>query len=133
MTRRRRRNPDMGGFTAKDLIVLGGVGVGAYLLYQLFQGAKNVGASAAAAVGGAYTNTVSSAGNVLNNWLGPSLIGTNVYYTAIFPDGSSHAVPSNTVDANGNFTWTGYPAGSSPAQNLTLAQDANGNWLALST
>jgi hypothetical protein len=115
----------------EDLLKLAGIGVAVYLVYQLLQAGKNAASAAGAAVSNAYNSTVSDTGNILNNWFGPALTGTNKYYTAIFPDGTSHAVPSNIVSANGAFTWTGYPAGSLPPVALTLAQDANGNWLAL--
>jgi|HubBroStandDraft_2_1064218.scaffolds.fasta_scaffold71702_4 hypothetical protein len=107
-------------------LLLIGAGVAAvYLLY------KKVGAAAQAA-GAAYTDTVNKTSDVLSWLFGPAVTLPNVFYTVVFEDGSSHAVPANTVDANGNFTWTGYPAGSQQPQQLQLLVSNDGTKYAIS-
>lgn len=114
----------------ETVLTVAAVGVGAYLVYKLF----NTAASAAGAVGAAvqqgYQSTVSALGSGLYKLFGPADIGTNLYYTVTFPDNSRHAVPSNTVDSTGAFTWTGYPPGSVAPQALQLVKDSNGQWYA---
>jgi hypothetical protein len=123
----------------EDVMLVVGLAAGGYALYKLFSVASSAAGavgSAVSAVGAAasnaYQSTVSAVGSGLFSLFGPSDVGTNMYYTVAFPDQSHHAVPSNTVDADGNFVWTGYPPGSTPAITLTLVKDSMGNWWATS-
>lgn len=114
MSRRRRKNPDNWMST---LLIVGAVGFVAYLLWQKLSGA-------AASVGAATTSAGNSVGTSLFNLFNPSANPTQVanaasippgsvtspgqvYYTAVFPDGSSHAIDASTVMSDGSFTYNG--------------------------
>jgi hypothetical protein len=61
---------------------------------------------------GAATNTVlGGVPSMIGEWLGgvfsPGSAGSMTYWRVIFPDGAAHAVASDTVAANGAFTYGG--------------------------
>lgn len=107
-----------------DLVILGVLGIAAYFLYSKAT-------AAAKAAGAAYTGTVNSFSDWLSNTFGPSA-NLPTFYTVTFPDATTHAVNSNTVDSQGNFTWTGYPAGSQPAQDYQIIIGSDGAKYAIS-
>ena len=113
---------------AETLLTLGVVGAVLYLGYKALSAGAQAATTAAAAVGQAFTSTQDALASGLYSLFGPTEnFGPTTYYTVTFPDGSRHAVGSDIVNASGQFTWTGYPAGSQPAQQLTIVVDANGN------
>jgi hypothetical protein len=123
----------------QDLVLLGGLVLVGYVLYKVFgavsaaAGAASAGAKAVGAtVKGGYTATVDALSSGLYSAFGPADVGTSVYYLVNFPDGTRHAVPSNTVDAQGNFTWTGFPPNSQDPLQLILVKDKSGAWFATS-
>lgn len=103
------------------------IGAGAVLAYILYKKATAV----TQAAGAAYTGTVNTVSDALSSLFGPAVTASGTYYTVIFPDGSTHAVPGNTVDAQGNFTWTGYPAGSQSPQALQIFLASDGTKYAI--
>lgn len=112
------------------LLWLGAGGVLAYLLYRKASAAVSAVTGAAGAAYGGAVNTVS---DTLSNFFGPSpTAATATFYIVIFPDGTRNAVPANTVDAQGNFNWTGYPPGSLPAQSYQIFVGSDGTKYALS-
>jgi hypothetical protein len=121
----------------QDVVLVLGLAVAGYVVYKLFSAASSaagaVGAAASAvgtAAANAYQSTVSAVASGFYAVFGPADIGSSTYYLVNFPDGARHAVPGNTVDSSGNFTWTGYPPGSQPAMALTLVKDSSGAWYA---
>jgi Na+/phosphate symporter len=107
------------------------IGVGAVVAYLLYAKATAAAKAAAAAAGQAYTGSVNTVSDALSSIFGSAVTLPGTFYTAVFEDGTSHAIPANTVDANGNFTWTGYPAGSQLPQALQLTT-INGTRYAIS-
>lgn len=71
-----------------DALVLGALGVGAYLFFK----SKNV-----------LTNTGEQIGGGLFDLLNPGAAGESLFYTVTFPSGDKHAVPSNSVSSDGTF------------------------------
>lgn len=105
------------------------IGAGAVVAYYLYTKAT----AAAKAAGVAYTGSVNTVSDFLTTLFGPATTAANaVFYTVIFEDGTRNAVPASTVDSNGNFTWTGYPAGSQPAQALQILVGTDGTKYAIS-
>lgn len=129
----------LGTSQTQDYVLLAALALGAYVLYKVFSAASAVAGAASAgakavgqAVSSAYTNTVDAVSSGLYAAFGPADVGTSVYFLVNFPNGARHAVPSNTVDGSGNFTWTGYPPGSQQPIQLTLVKDQTGAWFATS-
>lgn len=132
----------MGTSATQDYVLLAALAVAGYLVYQLVKGIKATGAAiggAAGAIGGAvstaYSTTTDALGSGLYKIFGPDdakALGSMTYFMVNFPDGLRHAVPANTVNASGLFTWTGYPPGSQPSIILTLVKDNSGAWYATS-
>lgn len=127
----------LGTTNTQDFVLLGIVALAGYVIYNLVQGVKTAAdevGTAASAVGRvaatAYTSTVDAVASGLYALFGPADVGTSMYFTTAFPDGSHHAVPSNIVDSDGIFNWTGYPAGSEPPVTLRLVKDSSGHWFA---
>lgn len=113
---------------AENLLTVGLVGVGLYAAYKLLSAGSKVVSTAAGAVGQAFTSTQDALASGLYSLFGPTEnFGSTTYYTVTFPDGSRHAVGADLVDGSGQFTWTGYPAGSQPPQQLQIVVDASGN------
>ena len=85
----------------RNLLLLGGLAVGAYFLITGWL------TTGVAAVSTALTAT----GTTIGGWLwslfnGDAGATNSVYHITTFPDGSSHAVSSDWVNAgNGQFTW----------------------------
>ena len=119
-------------------LLIAGLGVGGYLLYKIWNTATNpnagtpyegtgiVGTAANImnqASGGALAATGTSIGGTLFQWINPAPGGPMIYYTTLFPDGTSNAVPSTSVDSNGNFTYNGAA--------YLMQLDANGNHVAV--
>lgn len=118
-----RRNPDTIG-SIKDILILGGIGYGIYLILQISNKAPK-------AVATAYNTAVNWTSDLFTSWFGPDEVGTNTYHLVTFQDdGSRHAVGANVVNTNGQFTWTGYPPGSQDATTYQLGKDSDGNWVA---
>jgi hypothetical protein len=109
-----------------DLLLLG---AGAVLAYVLYKKATAV----TQAAGAAYTGSVNTVSDWISSLFGPSATAAGAtYYTVVFEDGTSHAVPASSVSNTGVFTWTGYPAGSQPAQQLSLLVGSDGTKYAVS-
>lgn len=112
-------------------LVLLGVGAAiAYYLYTKASAAVGVVAKAADAV---YQGTVTDTSDVLTDLFGPAITSSSVDYIVTFPDGSRNAIPANTVDASGNFTWTGYPSGTLPAASYQIQVGSDGTKYAIAT
>lgn len=120
------------------LLLVAGLGVGGYLLYKLYNTVTNpnagtpyegtgiVGTAANilnTASGGALAATGTSISGALFNWFNPNPAGTMVFYTTQFPDGTMNAVPSDTLDGQGNFNYNGAA--------YIMKQDASGNHVAV--
>lgn len=125
----------LGTTRTQDFVLLGAIALLGYVIYNIVTGIKT-GAAAigagAAAVGSALTTTGNALGSGLYALFGPSdaqILGNMVYLTVTFPDGR-HAVPANTVNSDGTFTWTGYPSGTANPVTYQLVKDTNGNWFA---
>lgn len=110
--------------TSNTLVLVGG----AILAYFLYKKAT----AATAAVGQAYNTSVNTVSDALSAFFGPAVTLSSIYYTTTFPDGSTHAVPGNSVDSAGNFIWTGYPAGSLPGAQYQLMVGSDGTKYAVS-
>jgi hypothetical protein len=119
----------------QDYVLLAGIAFVGYIVYQVVQGVKQIpkaATAAAAAVKAAYTSTVDATANDLYILFGPddaAALGSWIYLTVTFPDGR-HAVPGNSVNADGSFVWTGYPPGTQAPITLQLVKDQQGNWYA---
>lgn len=132
----------LGTSSTQDYVLLGVVALVGYVLYEVVKGIRATGAAVGAAVGAAthaaasaYTDTTSALGSGLYSLFGPDdkkLLGSMSYFLVNFPDGTRHAVPNNSVNASGMFTWTGYPPNSQPDLVLTLVKDNQGAWYATS-
>jgi hypothetical protein len=85
---------------AEGLVVLAAVGVGGWLLYQIFQTIKTVGTGAAAAA----TAAGNAVGGSIYQTLHPNAAGASVTYIATLPDGTKTAVNNNALDSNNYFT-----------------------------
>lgn len=110
-----------------NLVLIGAGAIAVYLLY-------NKAAAAAKVVNAAYGGAVLTFSDWLSSAFGPSTTAANaVFYTVVFEDGTSHAVPASSVDSSGNFIWTGYPAGSQAAQALQLLVGSDGTKYAISS
>lgn len=115
----------LGTSKTQDYVLLAGLALVGYVLYKVFGAVSTVASgvgSAVSAVGGALTNTGEAIGSGLYDLVHPNELGSMDYLVVSFPDGK-HAVPADSVNANGLFTWTGYPAGSQSPQVLTLVKD----------
>jgi hypothetical protein len=112
------------------LLWLGGGAVIAYILYSKASAAA---AAVAAGVSSAYTGSVNTVSDAMSSLFGPTLNLSSVYYTVTFPDGSRNAIPGNTVDSSGNFTWTGFPAGSQPATQYQIMVGSDGTKYAIAS
>lgn len=77
---------------------IGGIGYLVLKTIGLFKSASDVLTSAGSAAGGA-----------VYEWLHPNAVGETIFYTARFPDGSFHTVPSLSVASDGTFTNKGSP------------------------
>lgn len=102
------------------------LGVGAIVAYFLYTRAT----AAAKAVGAGYNASVLTFSDWLSSAFGPTA-QLPTFYTVTFDDGTKHAVNSSLVDSSGNFTWTGYPAGSQPVQALQLMVGSDGTKYAI--
>lgn len=111
------------------LLLLGG---GALLAYLLYSKATQAAAAVAAGTTAAYNGSVNTVSDFISSLFGPSVTSPSMFYTVVFEDGTSHAVAANTVDASGNFNWTGYPPGTIPAQRLQLLVASDGTKYAIS-
>jgi hypothetical protein len=115
MSRRRRRNPDMG---SKDWLVLAGIGLGGYLLYRFFGKAKTLATQATAPIAAGIANAIVSLTaqpqmDVLGNIILPDgSDGGPLSATTVYSDNSGGVFVKTT---NGDV----YRVGKS---------DANGNW-----
>lgn len=121
----------LGTSQTQDFVLLGAIALAAYVLYNLVSGVKAL-APGVAAAANALTSTGAAIGSGLYSLFGPSdaqILGETTFLTVAFPDGS-HAVPASTVNSDGTFSWTGYPAGSQPPATYQLVKDANGHWFA---
>lgn len=121
----------LGTTQTQDFVLLGGMVLVGYVLYNLILGIKTAGAGVVAA-GKALTSVGDALGSGLYTLFGPSdaqILGETVYLTVAFPDGR-HAVPSSSVNPDGTFTWTGYPPGSMSPVTYQLVKDASNQWYA---
>jgi len=75
------------------------LGIAGALVYAI---AKVTGA--AGATGRALSSVGSAIGSGLYEFFHPNAAGESLYYTATFPDGSRHAIPSSAVNSSGIFT-----------------------------
>lgn len=115
------------GVDFRLLLGLAAVGAGLYLVSKVW----GVGKTVSAGVASAYTGAVNTTSDWLTHWFGPSLTGSDLYHTVIFPDLSSHAVAASIVDpSSGLFNWSGYPPGSQPEYTYQL-QLIDGLWYAV--
>jgi len=122
------------------VVVAGAVIAASYVIYQIFstaqKGFSTVQSAAGAVVdaaGNAYTSARDAVASGLYALFGPEdRSGPNTYYTITFPDGLRHAIGADVVDANGNFTWTGFPVGSSAPVKLRIVKDSSGAKFAVS-
>lgn len=62
-----------------------------------------IGAATDAVSGG----VLSAVGEKISSWFTPTQTGADLYFRTIFPDASVGAVPSNSIDAQGYFTYKG--------------------------
>lgn len=125
----------MGTTQTQDLILLGVLVIGGYLVYELIQGVKAtttaLGTAATSLYKGAQTVTAPVATALANAWMAMQpASGMSVLGNVIFPDGSQVPLSQLTVkqDSLGNV----YVA--SPASGLLLQlqpSDANGNYPAV--
>lgn len=99
----------------KDWVMLGALGLGAYLLYRLL--------GVAEAVPKFLTSTGETIGGALFDWINPNAGASDTYYNVAFPDATRHSVPSSTVNALGAFSYKGV--------SYILKTDAKGNHVAL--
>lgn len=121
----------LGTTQTQDFVLLGALALGAYVLYNLVQGVK-ASANVIGAAAQGLTSTGAALGSGLYALFGPSdaqVLGTMKFLTVTFPDGG-HAVPADSVNADGTFIWTGYPAGSQSPATYQLVKDANNRWFA---
>lgn len=111
----------------------------AYLVYKfapniesLFKGVSTAASTAVNAATTAQQSAASSIADAALNITGQTVTPSDLIdYWVTFDDGSQAYVPGSTVDSNGDFTWTGYPAGSQEAQSCTLFQAADGSYNAV--
>lgn len=108
-----------------NVLLVGGAAVALYLLYKSTT-------AAAKAVGAGYNASVNTVSDALTSLFGPAVTIAGTMYVVTFPDGSRHAVDASTVDASGNFSWSGYPAGSQAAQQLQIMVGSDGTKYAVS-
>ena len=125
----------LGTTQTQDFVLLGAIALLGYVVYNIVSGVK-AGAQAVGAGAQAVANALTSTGNAIGSGLyslfGPTdaqALGETVFLTVSFPDGR-HAVPSGTINPDGTFAWSGYPAGSQPVNTYQLVKDANGAWYA---
>lgn len=117
---RRRRNPSRlhvareflprSSQATDKVLQVGVIAVGGYLVWKLFQLVTGIGEGATAIVKGVGTlpRTIGEAiGSGLFDLFHPDAAGESLYYTATFPDGARHAIPSGSVDAGGRFSYAG--------------------------
>jgi hypothetical protein len=76
------------------------------------------------AVAGKLSEVGESIGGGLYEWLHPNASGTMVYYTITFPNGSRHALPSDSIGSDGRFDYIAPPLA---ATHWRVVVDANGN------
>jgi len=104
---------------ARFYLTLALVAGGGYLLWRTFSGVK--------AVGTAITNVTDAAGSSLADkllsWTNPYDYGSDLYLKFRLLDGSTHAVSSNAIAADGSFAFNGV--------NYTMKADASGNRVAI--
>lgn len=110
---------------ASNVLLMAGAAVALYFVYKSATAASK-------AVSTGYNASVNSVSDLLTAFFGPASTLSSVYYTTTFPDGSTHAIPGNSVDSSGNFTWTGYPPGSQVAQQFQLMVGSDGTKYAIS-
>jgi len=108
MAKRRRRNPDVVS-NIKDIAIIAGVGIGGYLLYEFFQGAKKplqTVASIANQTSELFDTTPDPGAQTFASWYDPTQRIVFFYYLT-FPDGSQHFVWASDVNQDGTFTYDG--------------------------
>jgi hypothetical protein len=126
----------LGTSQTQDFVLLAGLGVAFYVIYQLVQGVKttaHVVGAAADLVAEAYTTTRDALTTDLYILFGPDdekALGALDYLLVNFPDGQRHAVPGTTITPTGLFVWAGFPPGSQPSITLQLVKDKSGAWYA---
>jgi hypothetical protein len=69
--------------------------------------AGTLGAATNKALGGAPQAAGERLGDTLYSWFGQKDTSAATFLLARFPDGKRHAVPGNTVDGSGYFTYQG--------------------------
>ena len=122
-------------FDPQTIIVAGAVIVGGVVLLKVFgllkegaDTAKRFITTAADAVDATYSSARDAVASGLFALFGPEdKSGPNLFYTVTFPDGARHAVGADRVDAQGIFTWAGYPDGTEVARRLRIIKDQAGN------
>ena len=122
------------GINIERVAIAGAIIVGGYVLLQalgfLKKAATTAGQAAQTVVQAAefaYTSARDALSSGFYSLFGPDEnFGPDTYYTVNFPDGSRHAIGADQVSANGQFTWTGYPAGSQAPQTLQIVVDSSG-------
>lgn len=80
---------------AQDYLILGAVGAGIFLALKLLRPAQ----AALDALG----NAGAAIGSGLFDLFHPNQVGETLFYTTYFPNGSRHAVASQSVSASGQF------------------------------
>lgn len=121
----------LGTSATQDYVLLGVLGLAAYIVYQLIQGVRATGAAVGAVYSGAKTVTAPVASALAKAWSAMTLAPSPmVLGNVLFPDGSRVPLSSLTVkqDSLGNV----YVA--SPDNGLLLQlqpSNANGDWPAV--
>lgn len=121
----------LGTTQTQDFVLLGAIALLGYVIYNAIAGVKAVGSGVVAA-GKALTSVGDALGSGLYTLFGPSdaqILGETTFLTVAFPDGG-HAVPASSINPDGTFTWTGYPAGTQQPITYQLVKDANNRWYA---
>jgi len=88
----------MSKLNSKDVLLIGALSAGFYFIYRAIVEAANV-KDKLADVG-------SAVGSGLFDFFHPDQVGETIFYIPTFPDGTKHAVPSRSVNGNGQFVLT---------------------------
>lgn len=98
----------------KDLVFLAAIAVGLYAINKAFGIGKKLGEG--------LSSVGSALGTGLYDLFHPDQTGEMLFYTVQFPNGARHAIPSRSVDKNGQFDYIQPPLAATRWQML-LSKD----------